>query len=339
MSTTGTRDDRPVEVSVIIPVRDRADQLGQALGALARQSYPQDRFEVLVCDDGSAEDLGPALARGAGLRLVVLRQGPRGAGAARNLGLAYARGEVVAFTDSDCIPAPGWLVALTRAFDDPAVGLAGGPYSYRGATHLSGRCLNFLLGRTLGTGAAMIPRRGATGQYCPITGNLAVRAAAARAAGGFPESSYGEDLEFGDRVCRLGVGSYYARDAEVLHDERRGLAQVAAANFRKGAARVHLLRCCRMHRPVHVLPAVLLAYLVAAATAAAVRPGLVLALSVPLAAYGLALALLAAQGGRAIGPVAVAAIPVYAAVMHLSYGAGYWSALLRPGGGRGGGRR
>ncbi|MHB8464501.1 MAG: glycosyltransferase family 2 protein [Acidimicrobiales bacterium] len=105
-------------VSVIIPVRDRHDLLVACLDGLGAQTYQA--FEVVVVDDGSTD--GSAEAAGAhecGAHTVrVVRLGrARGAVAARVAGVAAAAGEILAFTDSDCVPAPSWLERLVAAVD------------------------------------------------------------------------------------------------------------------------------------------------------------------------------------------------------------------------------
>lgn len=118
-----------VRVSVVIPVRDRAAQLGDCLRCLAAQSLPPEAFEVIVCDDGSSpqelRQLEQLCARRPQVRLV--RQPARGPAAARNLGIGVARGAIIAFTDSDTLPSPSWLENLIVPFSDPAVVGAEGP--------------------------------------------------------------------------------------------------------------------------------------------------------------------------------------------------------------------
>jgi glycosyltransferase involved in cell wall biosynthesis len=107
-----------VRVSVIIPARDAAATLGRTLGSLAAQDLGEP-FEVVVVDDGSTDDTA-GVARRAGEHVIVIRQDTaEGPGPARNRGVAAASGEVLAFTDADCYPAPSWLreglTALERA--------------------------------------------------------------------------------------------------------------------------------------------------------------------------------------------------------------------------------
>jgi mycofactocin system glycosyltransferase len=103
------------DVTVVVPVRDRTDQLNRLLGALAGVGA------VVVVDDASADPAATekvAARHGAFFIGLPSNVGPAGA---RNAGLAAARTPVVAFVDSDCVPAPGWLRPLLDHFRDPLI--------------------------------------------------------------------------------------------------------------------------------------------------------------------------------------------------------------------------
>jgi GT2 family glycosyltransferase len=97
-------------VSVIIPYFDQQDDLDRTLAALATQTYPLNRLEIIVVDDGSPR---PPVVPEA---IAVLRQDDLGfrAAAARNLGVRHATGEVLCFLDADCAPEPDYIAELTR---------------------------------------------------------------------------------------------------------------------------------------------------------------------------------------------------------------------------------
>lgn len=112
-------------VSVIIPVCNDAERLEVCLRALEAQTYPTATYEIIVVDNGSAASIEPVVARYAHAR-ACFEQHP-GSYAARNKGLSLARGEVIAFTDSDCIPTPDWLErGVTKLLGDPTCGMIGG---------------------------------------------------------------------------------------------------------------------------------------------------------------------------------------------------------------------
>lgn len=92
--------DRAPAVSVVIPTRNRPQQLLRAVGSVCAQT--REDLELLVVDDGSAADVGPVLAALGDARLRLLRHDRRrGACAARNTGIAAARGRLVALLDDD----------------------------------------------------------------------------------------------------------------------------------------------------------------------------------------------------------------------------------------------
>jgi glycosyltransferase involved in cell wall biosynthesis len=114
----------PPFVSVIVPVFNDARRLVGCIEGLRGQSYPSERFEVLVIDNGSTDDPAAAVDRHGLVRLMVEpKPGPY---AARNLGIAKASGEVLAFTDADCVPAPEWLEAGVRELNALSADVLGG---------------------------------------------------------------------------------------------------------------------------------------------------------------------------------------------------------------------
>lgn len=199
----------PPSLSVVVPVRNRTDLLVQTLAALARQDLSAGAFEVIVCDDGSTDDVAAVVAEfnPADLRVRLVRQPPRGPAAARNLGVRAARAEVVVFMDSDVVPAPAVLRQL-------GVALADHP----------GWC---------GAEAALLPSGGAQGILwtAPVslvgghyhTATIAYRRAVLVAVGGFDETftlPACEDVELAVRVLEHGpVG--FVPAAEVKHPCRR----------------------------------------------------------------------------------------------------------------------
>jgi glycosyltransferase involved in cell wall biosynthesis len=106
-------------VSVVVATHNRPQRLARLLGALRAQDVADGTFELLVVDDGSPpgtdEVLEDELVRG-DINLRILRiERPGGPAAARNAGWLLARAPLVAFTDDDCVPAPGWLAAALDA--------------------------------------------------------------------------------------------------------------------------------------------------------------------------------------------------------------------------------
>ena len=108
-------------VSIIIPTFNGASRIGRCLDALLVQSSAGApiTFEILVVDDGSADNTGAVVGCYPSVRLLT--QANAGPAAARNRGAIEARGTILVFTDDDCVPMPGWLDAMLAPFDDPEV--------------------------------------------------------------------------------------------------------------------------------------------------------------------------------------------------------------------------
>jgi glycosyltransferase involved in cell wall biosynthesis len=108
-------------VSVIIPTYNRKQELNGLLSSLQQQTLPASDFEIIVVDDGSSDGtlayLKTLVADGRE-NLFFCYQKNQGPGAARNCGMAMARGALFAFTDTDCRPLPDWLEELIKPFLD-----------------------------------------------------------------------------------------------------------------------------------------------------------------------------------------------------------------------------
>jgi O-antigen biosynthesis protein len=113
--------DRPM-ISVVLCSYNGARTIGDCLEGLSRLEYP--RFEVIVIDDGST-DATASIARMYGARLISTPN--QGLSAARNLGLAVAAGEIVAYIDDDARPDPHWLAYLAAMFTQTSHAAVGGP--------------------------------------------------------------------------------------------------------------------------------------------------------------------------------------------------------------------
>lgn len=116
-----------IKVSIIVPTCGRTELLKRCLAALCAQKFDKNQFEIIVADDaGSAETrhIVDHVDHGIQCRYipVIGRHGPA---AARNAGIRVSRGEIIAFTDDDCIPRPDWLNAGVGAFVDGIVGASG----------------------------------------------------------------------------------------------------------------------------------------------------------------------------------------------------------------------
>lgn len=118
-----------MKASIIIPAYNAEKTIGNCLKALQNQSFPRKEFEVIVVDDGSTDETAAIASSFRGT--IVLRQKNAGPAVARNAGAKKASGEILVFTDSDCLPEKNWLEEMLRPFKDSQIVGVQGAYKTR----------------------------------------------------------------------------------------------------------------------------------------------------------------------------------------------------------------
>lgn len=219
----------PTKLAVVIAARDAAGTLGEQLDALAAQDAPVP-VEVIVVDNGSTDATAELVhARAAAdprVRLVSAPEG-RGAGHARNAGVASTDARWLAFCDADDIVAQGWLAAMTRALAHHE--LVAGPLEL---DRLNPEWLVESRGRSFATE----PNRFLDVFPAASSCNMAVHRARFDEVGGFDESFLaGQDLELSMRLWQAGVELHFEPEAVVHYRYRPSLAAVFAQSRRFGA--------------------------------------------------------------------------------------------------------
>jgi glycosyltransferase involved in cell wall biosynthesis len=159
-------------IDVVVPTFNRVGLVERALEPLGAQRYPPERYRIIVVDDGSTDDTWARLQRWATdhPNVMLHRRAHAGSYAARNVGWRAGTGEVIAFTDDDCVASPDWLGATARA-------LAAHP----AAVAVQGRTLTLRHLVTPMTHQVVVHRPNRLYQTC----NIAYRRDVVRAVGGF----------------------------------------------------------------------------------------------------------------------------------------------------------
>lgn len=114
-----------MNVSVIVPAYNAQKTVGRCIEALLSQNYPRENYEVIVIDDGSADETASVVKTFPVKYLYQKNQGPA---AARNIGAKKAQGDIILFTDSDCVPSGDWITEMTKPFGDAKVVAVKGAY-------------------------------------------------------------------------------------------------------------------------------------------------------------------------------------------------------------------
>lgn len=242
-------------VSIVIPVKDRAGELQRCLASLAALSYPLEKIQIIVVDDGSSDE-SPLVARRAGALVVPSGGTGRGPAAARNAGTRRATGELLAFIDSDCIASPGWLDELVPSFADPAMAAVGG--------RVDGMCLDSAVDRYESAMSSLClgsrQRTGNSGNdtfYLPSC-NLLVRRSAFLAAGGFKDEMHvGEDVDLTWRLRDSGWTIAYLPVGRVNHEHRSTVRSFMSRRFDYGTSEGMLQRIHPQRRKRMVVPPLL----------------------------------------------------------------------------------
>ena len=212
-------------LSVIVPAYNAEQTLEGCLMALTNQPLPSGaELEIIVVDDGSTDDTA-ALAHRYGVR--VISQVNAGPAAARNTGARAASGELLLFTDADCVPAHDWAACMAAPFADPTV--AGAKGTYR--TTQSEPVARFV----------QIEYEDRYDRMCRQehidfvdTYSAAYRRDVFLQAGGFdatfPSASV-EDQEFSFRLAQAGHRLVFVPDARVVHLHDRTVVEYARRKF------------------------------------------------------------------------------------------------------------
>ncbi|MBN1425073.1 glycosyltransferase [Candidatus Fermentibacteria bacterium] len=213
-------------ISLIIPVRNAAHLLPGCVASIRGMDYSAQKLELLVVDNGSTDD-SSSVARELGA--TVLSESQPGPYAARNCGAAAARGDILAFTDADCVLDPGWATAVEQAMGryDAACGLSLGASGGLIAGLIQQRYEANLRGR-----AGAIPPR-------PVfdTRNAAVTRAMFERVKGFDArlDDFSDDL-FGIAVVQAGGRLALREDMVVTHIHPETLRGVWRRQVRHGRA-------------------------------------------------------------------------------------------------------
>jgi GT2 family glycosyltransferase len=228
------KEERHVDVSVIVPVYNGGDQIAKCVEALKRQKTALD-YEIVVVDDGSDDGATDKLI---GDNVRVVKQARQGPAVARNLGAEQSRGDVILFTDADCEPLENWIEEMVRPFSDPGVSGVKGCY-LSNQRELLARFVQIEYERKyermnkdrfidfIDTYSAAFLKRDflAAGGYDPA----------------FPFPSV-EDQEFSFRMWAKGYKMVFNPSAKVYHTHARTLRHYVKKKFRIGYWKALVLR-------------------------------------------------------------------------------------------------
>jgi glycosyltransferase involved in cell wall biosynthesis len=227
--------EKQIDFSVVVPAYNSERTLAFCLEALANQTLPRERFEVIVVDDGSTDSTSK-IARKVDVRYMFQKN--RGPASARNIGADAAVGNIILFTDSDCIPCSDWLEEMVRPFADTHVVAVKGKYKTR-QTELVARFAQMEFEDRYD----MLKKSASIDMI--DTYSAAFRKDVFKRMGGFDSrfpKANNEDTELSYRLATAGYKMVFNPDAVVFHVHPSTLARYLKLKFWRGYWRIIVYR-------------------------------------------------------------------------------------------------
>lgn len=245
-----------MKISVVIPFRDSQETIHTCLSALLEQSFRP--HEVVLVDNGSSDKSAEIVhifqKTHPHMNVVRMEELKPGPSAARNKGFRMVTGDIIAFTDSDCVPGKNWLEEINHAFSGVEFGA------------VAGRVAGYGSESTLDKFHSLFTMKGFTQdqtfeEFTLLRGgfptaNLAVRKDVLDSIEGFDESMkiYSEDYDLCARIYQAGFAIKYIRDAVVYHNHRNSLEGTWRQSFGFGTGHPVLLKKHFTHIAIIELP-------------------------------------------------------------------------------------
>jgi cellulose synthase/poly-beta-1,6-N-acetylglucosamine synthase-like glycosyltransferase len=223
-------------ISVIIPTYNDSGLIRNCLRSLSRQSFPKNKYEVIVVDDGSEDNTSDVVSK---FKARFFHRPHRGPAAARNFGATKARGDILLFTDADCVPDRDWIRKMSEPFKDrEIVGVSG---TYRTLNRKSP------VARFAGYEIEERHRKLARQKFIDFIGTFSAgyRKSVFRKFGGFDTKfgmASGEDPELSFRISRSGAKMVFQKNAFVYHNHPDSIWKFIRQKFWRGYWRVRVYR-------------------------------------------------------------------------------------------------
>jgi cellulose synthase/poly-beta-1,6-N-acetylglucosamine synthase-like glycosyltransferase len=222
-------------VSIVVPTYNRGEALLTCINSLFALSYPADRYEVVIVNDGSSDDTEKVLRsceKNAKCAYKWFTQKNAGIAGARNTGIKNSSGEIICFTDDDCVADKNWITELLKGFDKESVGGVGGNVKAEWLSNVYDRyaedagllsqekfkSMNFLIGCNSAYRKAVLEKIG----YYDVFLNAC------------------EDLDLSIKTQLSGYTLNYVPEAIIYHIHRASLKGLFSQQYRNGIGFIRL---------------------------------------------------------------------------------------------------
>lgn len=239
--------------SVIVPVFNRPDEVGEFLESMSKQTSSD--FEVILVDGSPTDILAPVIATYKDklplhyfyIRLI-------GCSDARNVGCENAKGNYLVFIDSDCIVPPDYIAKLTSFLQDHPVDGFGGPDKADDSFTPVQKAINYAMTSMFTTGGIR-GKKTHVGKFQLRGFNMGINKEVFFKVGGFSGMQVAEDIDLSMRLHKAGYSTALIPDAYVYHKRKSNFKKFYKQLFMHGKGRVDLyMKHSDAIKPVHLLP-------------------------------------------------------------------------------------
>ena len=247
--------------SVIVPVYNRPEELGELLESLTKQTYPD--FEVLIVEDGSTKRSESVYEQYVSrLRIQYFYKPNTGPGPSRNFGFEHAKGEYFVVFDSDCILPSDYFSIVTSYLAQHPLDAWGGPDRGHESFSSLQQAMAYTMSSVLTTGGIRGGKNQAN-KFQPRSFNMGISRKVWEATGGFKFDRLAEDIELSIRIRKAGFKIGLIAEAFVYHKRRSTFKSFFRQVFRFGAARINIFKRHRRELKItHILPSAFVLFLV-----------------------------------------------------------------------------
>jgi glycosyltransferase involved in cell wall biosynthesis len=225
-------------VSIVVPVLNGERNIAECIESINALNYQKENFELIIVDNGSRDntvDIIRNFQNNLDLNIKLYFEKIKGVYRARNLGVRNAKGDIIAFTDADCIVDSNWISNIVSFFSNETVGgIAGEIFPKKG---------NSLVERYAVSIGMWSQKPMFDSSLLPFaqTGNAAYRKEVFSKIGYFAEILAGGDADYSWRMqLETDYKMVYAGDAIVIHDHKIDLKGLFKQTFRYGSSNVFL---------------------------------------------------------------------------------------------------
>ena len=252
-------------ISIIVAVKNAEKYVRKCIDSLLNQSYPADKYEIIVVDglssDGTWTILQELKKRNPELR--IFKNLKENAAAGRNIGVRNAKGEYVAFIDGDAVADTNWLENISKTFGDVGAVGVGGPDLLPPDSAYISRVIGMIMASPLASGGKLNPSvqhimspKSAYVKHIP-TCNLCLKKDVVEKLGYFDEGfvfAAGEDLEFNTRLTLAGYKLYYSPLIRVAHYRKRDIHAFAKQIYKWAKVKAAIIKKHGMTNPSYLSP-------------------------------------------------------------------------------------